>query len=856
MASKRTLDKDGQENNERDFQVRWKKRHGESEQLDLNQKDGKGGGGRALQLWIVNKPANIFTKTPIKAEGGPLQVELRDAVSQQRIAREEYSTIKVKIWVLDGDFGCDGKEDWTAEEFIAQTLKPRVEKGPLLNRDTVTVVLKDGVGFIDQNIVCINDISSWTRSGKFRLGVQLLPPNSIGEHVREGVSEPFKVKDNRGKEYEKHYPPSLNDEVWRLENIGRKGKLHEQLKELGITTVQKLLQKNTTDQASLKNIGTTGKTPWDKIIEHAKKCNVENGERYNYHALEYSMSLVFNCIYEVVEVSFGGQNSRPLQSLNSEEKHLVETVKQLAYKNLDDLVLIDIRGGFVNTLTGVQPPQYGQQGHEFGGQTEAWCAIASTSTPNNELPMSWVDQFCAGAWCSDLFTFSNTADAHKGKSKTLWQKIRNALKWISKAKYCKCSNKHPIIPLSPLLGHSHFPYFASSHCSSLQANELPTKRKRGEQSETTGFLSWFRLISKPLPPSSMLLLENMIRKPVREVLDHKFGELDSQLPRSLMNDEDGKSFRLVFENELPSTIFTLSKIKAKDNNGPIKIALCDTKSGSIVADGPLSSIKIEICALNGEFNCEHWTADEFIKAKISCPRKDKGQLLKGDTVITLKQGVACIPPNIEFTCNSKRTRSNTYRLGLKDLQSNSNIKEGRSQPFTVKDTRANLKHYPPSPNDEPWRLKHIGKKTSEELSSHGIHTVEDLLQLHESDPCSLRKILGNIPAKRLEEIIKHAHTSVAEVTLKYDEKQSVDNAHRNIEKQGVPNLPASLQPAAQSLHLPTADPGKMQAFSEPSTSAAHDNQIGFGFGFGSSDSLYAICKDEDFTSFLHGMSIF
>lgn len=138
----------------------------------------------------------IFTQSIVKAEGDvALQIELCDAESQQRI--DEYSSLKIRICVLHGDFGSKGEEDWSAKEFNAQIVSPREGKGPLLCGDTV-ITLKNGVGYIDKTIV-FTDNSSFTRSKMFRLGVTVVQPNSIGVDIREGRSEPFKVKDYRGK---------------------------------------------------------------------------------------------------------------------------------------------------------------------------------------------------------------------------------------------------------------------------------------------------------------------------------------------------------------------------------------------------------------------------------------------------------------------------------------------------------------------------------------------------------------------------------------------------------------------------------------------------------------------------------
>ncbi|WVZ08650.1 hypothetical protein V8G54_021996 [Vigna mungo] len=62
---------------------------------------------------------------------------------------------------------------------------------------------------------------------------------------------------------------------------------------------------------------------WDKIIEHAKECKLDPAERYlyTYRAMEpeKSVSLILNCIYELVEVIINGQ-PRSLRSLDSKEQ--------------------------------------------------------------------------------------------------------------------------------------------------------------------------------------------------------------------------------------------------------------------------------------------------------------------------------------------------------------------------------------------------------------------------------------------------------------------------------------------------------------------------------------------------------
>ena len=54
--------------------------------------------------------------------------------------------------------------------------------------------------------------------------------------------------------YKKHYPPSLLDEVWRLERIAKDGAFHTRLASNKILTVKDLLRLNVTDPSALRNV--------------------------------------------------------------------------------------------------------------------------------------------------------------------------------------------------------------------------------------------------------------------------------------------------------------------------------------------------------------------------------------------------------------------------------------------------------------------------------------------------------------------------------------------------------------------------------------------------------------------------
>ncbi|TKY61556.1 Calmodulin-binding protein 60 B [Spatholobus suberectus] len=298
-------------------------------------------GAKPLKLCFVNKlPDTIFTRSNIIAEDeSPLQIVLFDVTSQSVVNDGPLSSLKIEICVLDGEFGSHGSEEWTEDEFNSNILRERDGREPLLIGERF-ITLKNGVGCITK--IAFSDNSRWQRSRRFRIGAKVVQPTSNGEKIREGRSEPFVVKDNRGESYKKHYPPSLNDELWRLKQIAKEGKIHKQLSLHGIHNVKDLLRLYITNESSLYEMfGNIPKRSWLDITEHAKACVIDDYKLYSYYSEELQTGLLFNSIYILVGVTFDWQNYYSPDSLTPREKHLVEIVKRQAYKNVNNLKLID-----------------------------------------------------------------------------------------------------------------------------------------------------------------------------------------------------------------------------------------------------------------------------------------------------------------------------------------------------------------------------------------------------------------------------------------------------------------------------------------------------------------------------------
>ncbi|KAJ4966620.1 hypothetical protein NE237_018469 [Protea cynaroides] len=297
-------------------------------------------GSRGWQLHFIGKlPHTLFTNSRIEAENGkPIQIVILDASSNNVITSGPLSSVKVDIIVLDGDFSTD-KEDWTAEEFHASVISEREGKRPLLTGNIV-LTLRGGVGYLGD--IAFTDNSSWIRSRKFRLGARAIQSLSSEERIREARSEAFIVKDHRGELYKKHYPPSLGDEVWRLEKIGKDGAFHNRLACHGIKTVQDFLQYLITDQSLLRSIfgnGISNKT-WETIVDHAKTCVLDN-KLYVYYNAEQRVGLLFNSIYKCIGLMFDGHSYQPLDNLTTSQMIFVECLKQHAYRNMKDIIEVD-----------------------------------------------------------------------------------------------------------------------------------------------------------------------------------------------------------------------------------------------------------------------------------------------------------------------------------------------------------------------------------------------------------------------------------------------------------------------------------------------------------------------------------
>ncbi|KAK9275677.1 hypothetical protein L1049_022944 [Liquidambar formosana] len=301
----------------------------------------EGPNGRNLQLYFKSRLSlPLFTGGKVEGEqGAAIHIVLVDANTGHVVTSGPESSVKLDVVVLEGDFNNEDDEGWTQEEFESHVVKEREGKRPLLTGD-LQVTLKEGVGTLGE--LTFTDNSSWIRSRKFRLGLKVALGFCEGIHIREAKTEAFTVKDHRGELYKKHYPPALNDDVWRLEKIGKDGSFHKRLNSSGIFTVQDFLQLVVKDSQKLRAILGSGMSNkmWDALIEHAKTC-VLSGKLYVYYPEDSrNVGVVFNHICELRGLILGEQYYSA-DSLSDSQKVYVDTLVKKAYENWNQVVEYD-----------------------------------------------------------------------------------------------------------------------------------------------------------------------------------------------------------------------------------------------------------------------------------------------------------------------------------------------------------------------------------------------------------------------------------------------------------------------------------------------------------------------------------
>ncbi|GAB2209748.1 hypothetical protein Droror1_Dr00026971 [Drosera rotundifolia] len=277
----------------------------------------------------------IFTRAKILDNAkNPLRILLVNKSEGADIAPP--FPLKVEIVALEEKVPFDDKKTWTVEQYNSCIVKAREGRCPLLY-GVMNYTMREGIILVGD--IEFTDNSSWIRCRKFRLGARVVPESCKGVRVLEAVTEAFRVRHHRGVVYKKHYPPRLEDEVWRLEKIGKDGKFHKNLQEAGIRNVQDFLKLSVVNATELRKIlgASMSEKKLEALIKHAKTCGMGT-KLYIYR--ENGYNLVLSPICQILEITINGQTCL-MENLTPYEKDIVDKLVVTAYNNWQSLEEID-----------------------------------------------------------------------------------------------------------------------------------------------------------------------------------------------------------------------------------------------------------------------------------------------------------------------------------------------------------------------------------------------------------------------------------------------------------------------------------------------------------------------------------
>ncbi|KAG8638847.1 hypothetical protein MANES_14G069700v8 [Manihot esculenta] len=303
---------------------------------------------RSLKLQFSNNLSlPVFTGARIEGEEySAIKVALIDILTGEIVNSGPEASAKVEIVVLEGDFDGDEGDNWAHDEFKNNIVREREGKKPLLTGD-VFLNLSEGIGIVGE--ISFTDNSSWTRSRRFRLGARFVD-NFDGINVREAKTESFIVRDHRGELYKKHHPPSLFDEVWRLEKIGKDGAFHKRLSRENINTVKDFLTQLFIDPQRLRHVLGTGMSAkmWEVTVEHARTCVLDK-KMYLYctPGSQPKSGVVFNVVGQVMGLLSDCQYV-PVDKLSETEKVDAQTLVIAAFEHPEDVISFDDEASLVD----------------------------------------------------------------------------------------------------------------------------------------------------------------------------------------------------------------------------------------------------------------------------------------------------------------------------------------------------------------------------------------------------------------------------------------------------------------------------------------------------------------------------
>ncbi|XP_071902236.1 calmodulin-binding protein 60 A-like isoform X2 [Coffea arabica] len=214
----------------------------------------------------------ILTGEQIKGEGGNnLQLSLIDNCTGAIVDSVREASAQVEIVALEGDLDDDEGDAWTTEEFQSKIARDKEGKRSVL---TGKLQLKLNKGNVSLSDVKFRSSKRYN-GGIFKLGAWVVDTFDGGQ-VLEAKTKSFQVNDYRKKYNQKHHPPSASDEVWRLENIGKGGPIHDRLKGANVNYVKDFQTRLLEDVEELKCLVGLPAKKWEATMNHAQACIPDN----------------------------------------------------------------------------------------------------------------------------------------------------------------------------------------------------------------------------------------------------------------------------------------------------------------------------------------------------------------------------------------------------------------------------------------------------------------------------------------------------------------------------------------------------------------------------------------------------
>ncbi|KAL2492890.1 Calmodulin-binding protein 60 A [Abeliophyllum distichum] len=294
---------------------------------------------RGLELKFLDEVSDsVLTGKEIKGKGGTyIRVAVVDSVTGRTVDSGPEALAKVEILVLEA--GHDNNADNLCLKDFNNSIVREYDKTKPHFPKPVHVNLEQGICVLSN--VRLGHDSRWMKSCECRLGARVVDKFD-GSSVKEAWTESFKVQDSRSKLYEKHHPPSLTDDVWRLVHIRKNGALCERLHEANVSTVKDFLFLHSIDPQKLQKILGAGAKKWKGIVNHALEC--KNNDRkirvYCSSSSESTNGVVFD---DVIQLKGVLRNCRfvPIESANEAEKAEAKKLLASAFENQKDITLYE-----------------------------------------------------------------------------------------------------------------------------------------------------------------------------------------------------------------------------------------------------------------------------------------------------------------------------------------------------------------------------------------------------------------------------------------------------------------------------------------------------------------------------------